>query len=277
MKKAECQELFVVKKEDAPEIIKVKGVRGYVDEQNVAWLNVEDVARGLGFVQRQIKNGKEYISLRLETVNRYLAEFGFPSSLGKDDFIPENMFYRLAMKANNEAAKEFQAKVADEILPNIRKHGFYATPTKIEEIVRDPDRFIEELYNGYKRVKSERDEALAQVAELKPKADYCEMILQSEEALPVTVIAKDYGMSAASFNELLNKLRIHFKVGKTYVLYQPYAGLGYTRTVTTNLREGFSVTQLRWTQKGRMFLYNMLKKLGILPTMEQESPMATLF
>ena len=273
MKKAECQELSLVKKENAPEIIKVKGVRGYVDEENVAWLNVEDVARGLGFTQ--VKNGVEYP--RYDRISAWLAEYGFPHRVGKEDYIPENMFYRLAMKANNEAAKEFQAKVADEILPNIRKHGFYATPTKIEEIVRDPDRFIEELYNGYKRVKSERDEALAQVAELKPKADYCEMILQSEEALPVTVIAKDYGMSAASFNELLNKLRIHFKVGKTYVLYQPYAGLGYTRTVTTNLREGFSVTQLRWTQKGRMFLYNMLKKLGILPTMEQESPMATLF
>ena len=55
MKKAECQELFVVKKEDAPEIIKMKGVRGYVDEQNVAWLNVEDVARGLGFVKTEEK------------------------------------------------------------------------------------------------------------------------------------------------------------------------------------------------------------------------------
>ena len=104
----------------------VENVHGYTDVNGTVWLNVEDVARGLGFTQRQIKNGKEYTSLRMETVNRYLAEFGFPSEVGKDDYIPENMFYRLAMKANNAAAQVFQAKVADEILPSIRRNGFYA-------------------------------------------------------------------------------------------------------------------------------------------------------
>ena len=64
-----------------------------------AYFNLEAVAHGLGFTQTQIKNGKEYVSIRWETVFRYLEEIGFPNKLGKDDFIPENIFYRLAMKA----------------------------------------------------------------------------------------------------------------------------------------------------------------------------------
>ena len=110
-----------------PTVTTVEGVRCYVDINNVAWLNVEDVSRGLGFTHKETKNGVEYSTIRWATVNNYLHEFGFANKVAKDDFIPENMFYRLAMKASNAAAQAFQAKVADDILPSIRKTGFYAT------------------------------------------------------------------------------------------------------------------------------------------------------
>ena len=100
-------------------------VRGYLDANGTAWLNVEDVARGLGFTHGQIINDKEYSHIRWSTVKNYLKEFGFCQEVGKEDYIPENMFYRLAMKANNEVAEKFQAKVCDEILPAIRKTGRY--------------------------------------------------------------------------------------------------------------------------------------------------------
>ena len=257
-------------------IMTIQGVRGYVDKDNTVWLNVEDVARGLGFTQTQNKGGKLYTSIRWERINGYLAEFGFPPQTG-EDFIPENIFYRLAMKASNAAAQKFQAKVADEILPAIRKYGYYVTPNKIDEIVRDPDRFIEELYNGYRRVKGERDAALAQVAELKPQADYCKLILQSDEALPVTVIAKDYGMSAIAFNQLLKSLQIQHPVGRTWVLNQQHAAKGYMKSITTWLGEGHSVTNSKWAQKGRSFLYHKLKGVGILPLIERKDPMNNLF
>lgn len=106
---------------DAKQIMTIKGVHGYIDINQVAWLNAEDVARGLGFTQ--IKNGVEYI--RWETVNTYLTSFGFSQNVGKDDYIPENMFYRLAMKASNETAQKFQAKIADDILPALRRQGYY--------------------------------------------------------------------------------------------------------------------------------------------------------
>lgn len=260
-----------------PQIVTFEGVRGYVDANNVVQLNIEDIARGLGFT-RIAASGNEVI--RWERVNGYLKEFKFVPTGGHDvkagDYIPENMFYRLAMKANNETAQDFQAKVADEILPSIRKHGFYATPEKVEEIVRNPEVFIEHLITAYQRVKTERDELQLKVADLKPKADYCELILQSAEALPVTVIAKDYGMNATDFNKLLHKLKIQYKVGKTWVLYQIYAGLGYMKSVTRNLSETLSVTHNYWTQKGRMFLYSILKKANVLPLIERNAPMATI-
>ena len=101
------------------EIVTINNVRGYIDEKGTAWLNLEDVARGLGFTQ--IKNKKEYI--RWETVISYCNEFS--QQVGKESFIPENVFYKLCMKANNEVARTFQDLVCDEILPSIRKNGGY--------------------------------------------------------------------------------------------------------------------------------------------------------
>lgn len=94
----------------------ISGVSCY-ERDGTAYLRLEDVARGLGFTQTQNKNGVEYTSIRWETINRYLEEIGFPNKLGKDSYIPENIFYRLAMKAKNETAEKFQALVADEIIP----------------------------------------------------------------------------------------------------------------------------------------------------------------
>ena len=118
-------------------IVEVDGVHGYVDEKGTAWLNVEDVARGLGFVE--VKKGrvatsgdtvtgscdKPYTAIRWARINGYLKEFGI-APVNKGDYIPEHVFYLLAMKASNEVAKKFQWKVATEIMPSIRKYGYYS-------------------------------------------------------------------------------------------------------------------------------------------------------
>lgn len=102
------------------QLMNIQGVRGFIDDNGTAQLNFDDIARGLGFVQ--LKSGVEYV--RWERINGYLADMGFPQLVGKA-FIPENVFYRLAMKGETEAALAFQSKVADEILPAIRKTGGY--------------------------------------------------------------------------------------------------------------------------------------------------------
>lgn len=84
-------------------------------------INVEDAASGLGWTQ--LKSGKEYV--RWETINSYLKEFGFSQDVGKDDYIHESLFYLLAMKANNKAARDFQKWIAIDIIPQIRISGSY--------------------------------------------------------------------------------------------------------------------------------------------------------
>lgn len=102
------------------QVISISGIDCY-ERNGTAYLKLDTVARGLGFTQE--KGGVEYV--KWERVIGYLKELGFSPEVGKDDFIPENIFYRLAMKAKNEAAEAFQAKIADEVIPSIRKTGGY--------------------------------------------------------------------------------------------------------------------------------------------------------
>lgn len=128
------------------ELITIHNVRGFIDNSGIAQLNLEDVSRGLGFT-RIAESGNEVV--RWERVDGYLNDLGVPTC-GHDVFIPENIFYRLAMKAKNETAEKFQAMVADEILPSIRKHGMYAK----DELLDNPDLMIEVL----QELKREREE-----------------------------------------------------------------------------------------------------------------------
>lgn len=109
-------------------------VKAVQNEDGSISMNVEDTIVGFGLVQIQNKNGKEYKSLRWETFYSYCNELGFPNKLGKDDFIPESLFYLLGMKASNEKAKKFQMWLATEVIPSIRKHGaFIADNENVDE------------------------------------------------------------------------------------------------------------------------------------------------
>lgn len=247
------------------EIMTVENVRGYLDEQGTAHLNLEDCARGLGFTQTQNKGGKVYTSIRWETVNRYLAEFGFPSSLGKDSYIPENIFYRLAMKASNETAKVFQGTVADKILPSIRKTGMYMTVQTAENILLNPD-FIIKLAEQVKAAHKERDEYKAIAAakdetinQLKPDATYCREVLQAPNTMAITVIAKEYGMSGKALNKILCDEKIQRPMSGTYVLNSPYDKMGYAELETVPTPNG-SRRQLKWYEKGRHMIHTLLAK-----------------
>lgn len=257
------------------EIMNIGGVDCY-EKDGTAYLKLETVARGLGFT-RTADSGNEVV--RWERVNKYLEEIGFMPTSGHDAYIPENIFYRLAMKAKNETAEKFQAKVADEIIPAIRKHGGYLTPQKIEEVLLNPDTIIN-LATALKKEK-EKTKALEvanavqqqQIAELKPKADYTDRILNNKGLVNANQIAKDYGMSARTFNRILHDLGVQYKEGDQWLLYRKYQDKGYTfsETVDITRSDGRADVKMRtkWTQKGRLFLYNQLKKNGYLPMIER--------
>ncbi len=105
-------------------IMNISGIECY-EKDGVAYLKLETAAQGLGFTKTETKNDVQYTTVRWERVFGFLGDIGFDHKWAKDGFIPENVFYRLAMKAKNEAAEAFQAKIADEVIPSIRKNGGY--------------------------------------------------------------------------------------------------------------------------------------------------------
>lgn len=166
------------------QIVNINGVDCY-EKDGTAYLKLEAVARGLGFIQ--VKNNIEYV--RWETVYNYLHEVNFSQLVGKDGFIPENIFYRLAMKAKNETAERFQALVADEIIPTIRKHGMYATPQTVEAILNDPDTMIQVL-QALKDEREQRKVLETKIESDTPKVLFAEAVETSQDSCLVGQLAK---------------------------------------------------------------------------------------
>lgn len=186
--------------------------------------------------------------------------------------INESGLYSLILLSQLPKARKFKRWVTSEVLPAIRRHGMYA----IDEMLENPDLAIAALTQLKEERKRRKELEITtaiqnqQIAELKPKASYYDLILQNRNTVPVTQIAKDYGMSGRRFNELLHDLGIQYKFRKTWLLYQHYADLGYTQSKTFAIDAEKSVMHTYWTQKGRLFLYDLLKNEGILPLIEQE-------
>lgn len=109
-----------------------------------------------------------------------------------------------------------------------------------------------------------------QIGELKPKATYYDLVLQNKSLLSVSKIAKDYGMSARSLNTLLHDLGVQYTQGDIWLLYAKYQDKGYTQTSTYALDEEHSKVSTKWTQQGRLFIYDLLKDEGILPVIEKQ-------
>jgi anti-repressor protein len=146
----------------------------------------------------------------------------------------------------------------------------------IEDPVERANRWIQEQQAHQRKVKTLESQVAVkdqQLAELKPKASYYDIVLNSPNLLSMTEIAKDYGWSATRMNKYLNELGIQFKRGDIWLLYQRYAEQGYTSTKTHAhpAPDGNIHTTVHtyWTQKGRLFIYDTLKSHGILPVMEQ--------
>lgn len=182
------------------DIITIKNVRAYLDESGTAQINLEDAARGLGFTES--KDGSEYVMWR--RVNKYLESFGTSAENG---FIPESSFYLLAMKANNETAKQFQKQVATEILPSIRKHGAYMTPDTIEKALTSPD-FLIQLATKFKEEQAARIEAETKLSIAAPKAESWELVAEDEGfLLTASEVAKTIALPGLNETEVRSILR----------------------------------------------------------------------
>lgn len=184
-------------------------------------------------------------------------------------YLTESGVYKLVFKSNKPQAEKFSNWVTDEVLPSIRKHGAYLTPDKVEEVLLNPDTIIK-IAQNLKEEQEKRKQLEIENNELKPKANYCEQVLQSENAVVTTQIAKDYGMSPQALNSILHELGVQYKVDGQWVLYSKYQDKGYTKSCTVIDRFGEPRMQTKWTQKGRLFIYQTLKTIGVLPNIERE-------
>lgn len=239
-----------------------------VNINNEPWWVLTDVCKVL-----ELSNATK-VAQRLEEDERSNFKLG---RQGEATIINESGLYSVILRSDKPQAKPFRKWVTSEILPSIRKTGMYAT----DELLNNPDLAIK----AFTALKEEREKTKAltetvviqqqQIAELQPKGSYYDLVLNCKDLISTTEIAKDYGKSARWLNELLHKLKVQYKQGgKIWLLYQKYAVKGYTSTKTQayNGNDGQVHTKVHtyWTQKGRLFIYDLLKSNGVLPLIEQD-------
>ena len=243
------------------QIINIDGVECY-EKDGVAYLKLETAARGLGFVDNS--KGTEYV--RWNTVRQYLKDIGFSQEVAKDDFIPENTFYRLAMKAKNEVAERFQAKVADEIIPSIRKHGGYIFG---QDTMSDEELLAKALMVAQNKI-AEKDRIIAlkqdRIEQMKPKEIFADSVSSSRQSILIGDLAKLICQNGHSIGQkrLFRWMRDNgylMKHGSSYNMpKQKYLeqGLFEIRESTVNNPDG-SVRLTRTTKvtgKGQIYFIN---------------------
>jgi len=247
-----------------------------ITKDNEPMFCLGDLCRALDLTAKGVKQ-----RLSDEVISNYPIE----DALGRMQntlFVNEDGLYDVILESRKESAKKFRKWVTSEVLPSIRKNGGYIanqekmTPEQIvanalivaQNIISQKDRQIEELETSVQQMDSV-------ITEMTPKVDYADRILSSKDCMTVSQIAQDYGMSAKRFNKILHTAGIQRKVGEQWILYAEYQGKGYVRNKTCEYSKGNGDTGTKlltvWTQKGRMLIYEELKRIGVFPQMENAS------
>jgi len=244
------------------------------------WFVGKDVVAALGYANPS-KALKDHVDEEDKLNNESLSSLGQRGGW----FINESGLYSLILSSKLPTAKKFKRWVTAEVLPTIRKHGGYVTDELLDKLnkseaaveffltalanERSRRESIEGLFGELNSLYGRLDELFNEIL---PQAIYCENVLQCEDAIPVTVIASSYGLSAVEFNRMLHAFGIQRKVGGTWVLYSRYNDNGYMVMKTYLVGENESVRHSYWTERGRKFLYDELKQRGILPEVERVLP-----
>ena len=234
-----------------------------------------DVCKALGLTPKGVNQ-----RLSKEVISNYPIETsgGIQQAL----FVNEDGLYDVILDSRKPEAKVFRKWVTSEVLPSIRKTGGYiATNTTMTDAeimakaVLVAQSTIETRNARIKQLEIENAGQKQLIAQMQKGNDYLNTILQSKGTLAITQIAADYGMSAIAFNRKLNEMHIQRKVNGQWILYSEFMGKGYvhSRTISFRHKDGRPDTRLctEFTQRCRLFLYDALKEMGILPLIERAS------
>jgi len=230
-----------------------------VDVDGQPWFVGKDVADNLGY-----ERANNAIRSHVDGEDKLMHRISALGQTRKMVLINESGLYSLILSSKLPQAKTFKRWVTSEVLPIIRKYGAYVSSSTLDEMLRNPE-FAVELLRKLEKEQVKNSALVDLTSKLAPKALFCNAVLQSDNVVPVSLIAKDYGLSAIVFNNLLHSLGIQYRCGRTWLLYQRYANKGYTKTRTYMVSEKEAVMHTYWTQKGRLFLYETLKSCGIVP------------
>ena len=251
--------LRVITIEDEPWFVgnDVATILGYRDVNQVLLNNVEEEDRKyLKFKAFSVKTeANNSNNLRELLWNK-------PNDFSDKCLINESGIYSLIIRSKLKSAKQFQRYVTSEVLPAIRKHGAYMTPELIEQVITSPD-FIIQLATKLKEETAAKNKALEVIEVQKPKVKYYDEVLDSKDGYTMTTIAKSFGTDAVRLNAYLKSKGVQYKQDSIWVLYQKYENCGYTQTKTYSANGSHMITTV-WTQKGREFIYKLLKEDNLL-------------
>lgn len=247
-----------------------------VEQGGEPWFVATEVARILGYSQAA-KAVREHV----KDNHKGVSEMDTPGGRQKIVIIDEAGLYTLVMRSKLPQAEEFQEWVTAEVLPAIRKTGGYIAGS---EKMSDAELMAKAVLVAQATIK-ERDARIAEletentvqrqaIADFKPTQEYVDKILASKDVVTTTQIAADYGMSAVQLNMFLAEQRVQRVVGGQWILYKNHMGKGYTKSETIRIKhrdgsEGIKM-QTKWTQKGRLFIHNLLTNKGYKANMDKE-------
>lgn len=217
----------------------------------------KDVAEVLGY-----SNTKDALSRHVDSEDKTGSRITTSGQSREMTIINESGLYSLILKSKLPKARKFKRWVTSEVLPTIRKTGSY---TNVPQSFAQALRLAADL--------EEKNQLLEQqIAEYEPKISYLDMILSSTGTVATSQIAADYGMSAIALNKLLNHLGVQHKVSGQWILYRKHMNQGYTKSHTSEIQKADGgvkvVMNTKWTQKGRIFIYNLLIAEGYYPQMD---------